>query len=467
MLTKIWRIQASTDAALEKMNSLIAMKRGLLMTVNELAGLGVDMTDMSVKIKEMDQSISAAATGYMAKRIVNDADIQTTREAITTIDIGGTVESPIDFSVSKVLRLPLSSDSIKMDVQYFSFGSNEESSRAAVVAIENAIKESTADLGINSGTMAKTAGAQINLQRKNHSLAGTLIITASCTHRNVALIEPLTFDVDKAVALWNNTCTDGADRMNPGDPKSMNARAESTQMLPDANAITVISGVSYGSSFVGMVHVLNSELTGTGPVAEQTAQLQDRLKLGGWLENAAGGFGLDESIADEVRKLLSTQSVSSHVSVIVMGAVPSIVSNQLKMGVEKWMDTGLNNVSGQIATLENESSPSNETMQTGASKAQNGGRILRMQGSMMQNMMQGLGKIDQTNNKVLDINSMMAAFENYLQAIKEKEGTVGVPVNFYLKTISSQQIAQLWMDKYFPDPATMPAVNPGKLNDTA
>ena len=41
---------------------------------------------------------------------------------------------------------------------------------------------------------------------------------------------------------------------------------------------------------------------------------------------------------DNVRKLLSTQNVSTHVNLIVLGSVPSLASSQLRMGVASLLD---------------------------------------------------------------------------------------------------------------------------------
>jgi DNA-binding ferritin-like protein (Dps family) len=61
--------------------------------------------------------------------------------------------------------------------------------------------------------------------------------------------------------------------------------------------------------------------------------------------------------------------------------------------------------------------------------------------------------MDSKANNIMDINSLMTAFENYVTAIKAKEDVVGTPVNFYLKKLTAQNIAKLWVSKYFPENA--------------
>ena len=49
----------------------------------------------------------------------------------------------------------------------------------------------------------------------------------------------------------------------------------------------------------------------------------------------------------------------------------------------------------------------------------------------------------------------MTAFEDYIQKIKK--GDAGMPVNFFLKTIARSQLAQLWLEKYYPTASPTPA----------
>lgn len=64
-------------------------------------------------------------------------------------------------------------------------------------------------------------------------------------------------------------------------------------------------------------------------------------------------------------------------------------------------------------------------------------------------MMASLGKIDDGANQVLDINSLMVAFEDYVD--KASHGEVGVPLSFYVKTMTKSELAQNWLDENYPD----------------
>lgn len=459
-LEKIAGLQAKTDAAFERMNSFISMRRGLSMTINELVSLGVDITDLNNRIKELNQHVSDAARDYMTARITNDTGVQQLREEVAAIENVAGLESPLDFTGVVVERLPLASDSIKIDLQYFSYGSNDDSSATAVANIESVIRESTSSLGPAARDVPKEAAAQVHQQLKNHSMIGTIVITASATHRSSAMLQPLKLDVDKAVEVWNGLHSKTGEGINTSDLASMIQASEAQGGTADANSLTLLTGANYGSSFIGMVHMVNNEMTGTGLGAEQEDAMQEQLRMGGWLKAATGGFGVDESVLDNVRKLLSTQNISTHINLIVLGSVPSLASSQLRMGVSTLLDEPQR----AGASVRGQSGDSRQTASSMAEGSLKGGQQAAMQSGMLHSVIQGLGIIDQGSNKVVDLNTLMNAFDNYItQASGEK--SVGIPISFFFKKISKAQIARLWLDKYFAltktkgDPAAAKAVS--------
>lgn len=447
-MKKISSLQAKIDAAQEKLNSHIMLKRSLDMTVNELAELGTDVSEIREKIKLADTAINKAAMDYLTARISNEDGIQALREEIAEQDISDTIESPLDFGVSKIIRLPLSADSIKLDTQYFSHAGNDESTEAG---IEGYVKEATSNLGTKSGAIAKAVTQQISRQKKNHSLAGTLIITASCTHRSVALIEPFVLDVDKAIDVWNAVYADDQDKIH-ADVNAMREAEAATSA--EGKTLTVLSGVTYGSSFVGMVHILKKEQNASEATSPIDEGVEEQLKIGRWLEDQAGGFGVNTDVLKNVQKLLSEQEISSHVSLICMGVLPSIASNQLKMSLADLVRPDPERVSRSLETLQSLTSADANTMETGSAEAKIGKRMLTMQNAMMSAVMHELSTIDQGSNKVIDINTMMNAFEDYVNLIRNSGDNAGVPINFYLRNITRSQIAKLWLNKYFPQKDT-------------
>eukprot|EP01041_Mallomonas_annulata_P036553 gene36553-59686_t len=191
-----------------------------------------------------------------------------------------------------------------------------------------------------------------------------------------------------------------------------------------------------------MVHMVNNEMAGTGLGADQEEAMQEQLRLGGWLKAATGGFGVDESVLENVRKLLSTQNVSTHVNLIVLGSVPSLASSRLRMGVSALLDD---------PRQASAAGPSGESRQTASSMADTslkGGQQVALHSGLMQSVIQVLGTIDHGSNKVVDLNTLMNAFDNYITQVSDAK-SVGIPISFFFKKISKAHIARLWLDKYF------------------
>src|SRR3569832_2643234 len=99
--------------------------------------------------------------------------------------------------------------------------------------------------------MTNTVSSQVKQQLQNHSVSGTLIITASCTHSFVKLFEPLVVDADKAVTAWNSIHTSAkldTEKIVARKTDPSNAATQDTD-----TEITLLAGAGYGSSFIGMV----------------------------------------------------------------------------------------------------------------------------------------------------------------------------------------------------------------------
>ncbi|SDE66179.1 hypothetical protein SAMN05444679_12743 [Variovorax sp. CF079] len=78
-----------------------------------------------------------------------------------------------------------------MEPQYFSFEQNDEGMAASLSAIKGLIAGSSSHLGVDAATEMASAGvSQVAKQRKEHNIAGTLVITAACTHKKANVLAP-------------------------------------------------------------------------------------------------------------------------------------------------------------------------------------------------------------------------------------------------------------------------------------
>lgn len=214
-------------------------------------------------------------------------------------------------------------------------------------------------------------------------------------------------------------------------------------------SMTLISGVTYGSSFVGMVHILNSSSTSTSEkLIEIASHAQVQLEVGSWFNKKSGAFGVNSKFANDVKNLLSTQNVQSHVTMTCMGLIPTIKSNEIKLGVKEFANFDGKSSMEQISALDQAVSAEQETVQQSAEAARKGGEMVSLKSGTIKAALESLGDLARDNDKILDINSMMSALDDYLA--KAAELTGGVPINYYLKPITKDMLAEMWVSKYYP-----------------
>ena len=444
-LVEIAKLKAPVDAAMNDLNADIELRRSLDLTKQELMNLKIDPSDLNEPLKKANEAILESAKLVAARKIDAGPKINKIRSTMPVIT--KSVESPIDYNRTLLKQMPLSSDSIEMDAQYFSFEENSQSSKATISKIKSFVAASTSFLGTERSVQASAqAERQVAQQAENHSLSGTLIITANCTHKDAVVLAPFILDVDKGVRVWNEVIPDK--KIKVDDVRSMQeiAKEEGTDQ---EKRLHLLSGATYGSSFIGMVHVLKTESTKTSQEMYSTAaKLQAQMKTGSWFAKASGGFGVDASFAKDVKNMLSSQQISSHISIVAMGSIPNIKSNEVQLGVKTLADFDPAKMMGKLATLANATTSDRDSVDEAATSARTGAQMLSIRGSEIQNVMTGLSEIDSGQNKMLDINSLMTAFEDYVE--KALAGNIGVPINFYLKSITRAQLAQMWVAKYYP-----------------
>lgn len=443
---------APADAAQENLNSLILAKRSIDMTIQELTGMGIDASEAAKATVDLDKRIAKAASDMAKAVIASQAAILKAKGGVqaarAAVGVAASIESPIDYNKSQIKQMPLAADSLRMDAQYFSLDENQQDSHSTVSSIKSYVSASTSFLGTSRSIDASAqAQHQASSQYQNHDVAGTLVITAGCTHKDAVLLAPLIIDPDKAVRVWNAVFPN--DLLKPSDMKSLLEIDKKANTAKEA-ALRILSGATYGSSFVGMVHVLRSEKTQSSQsMYSAAAKLQAKMKAGGWFAKVSGGFGVDASFAGDVKRMLSIQDIQSHCSIITMGSIPSIKSNSVRIGVKEFADFDPKAMMDKLATLQNATASDQDSISGAAAAARTGGEMQAMESTKVQSVLTGLSDIDDGQNKMLDINSLMTAFEDYVD--KALAGNIGVPINYYLKPITKSQIAQLWVAKYYPE----------------
>jgi hypothetical protein len=445
-IEEISALQTQIDSVYNKLNLNIQLKKNLDMTMLNLMDMNVDTSEIKAPLKEVQKEILDSAKEYAKITIANSKEITKKKSKIRLVN--SNIESPIDYAKTQIKTMPLSADSLKMDAQYFSFDENKQNAKNTMASIKNFVSASTEFISTErSFEVSDAVQSQINSQIESHDIAGTLIITASCTHKNAALLSPFVLDVDKAVRIWNELHPQKLIKTNNVGNMQQIAKEEGTCL---EEKLHILSGATYGSSFVGMVHVLRSSSTETSQnMVSVASSMQAKMSAGCWFADVSGGFGTDESFANDVKKMLSSQDITSHISLVTMGSIPIIKSNEVSIAVKEFAKFDPSEMIGKLATLQNATMHDKDSINASAEAARTGGKMMAIRGAEIKNVMMGLGVIDDGKNKILDINSLMTAFEDYAQ--KALQGNIGVPINYYLKPVTRVQLAQMWVSKYYPN----------------
>ncbi|ANH67699.1 hypothetical protein [Mitsuaria sp. 7] len=445
LLAQIAQKQSPADDAEDHLNDLLTLRRSFDMTIQELMDMSVDTADLVKQRAEINKQLSTAAVEYSKAKMQAEQEILPLKRQIKAVGSGP--ESPVDYNRTEIKSLPLSADSIKMNVQYFAYDRNSQSSQTHAMTLGAFVSEETKELGDSISSSASSAAqSQASSQHQRHEIAGTLVISATCTHKNAQVLAPFYLDVDKAIRVWNVTHPDQfIDTSNMTSLADIAKQAEKDE----AKRLTLLSGAVYGSCFIGMVHVLDTTTTESSEAMySMAAKLQTAFKVGSWIASEKGGFGVESSISNDAKNLLSAQNISSHCTLYAMGSIPSIKSNQVQMSVKGFVDSDGASSMAALAKLQNATASDQDSVDNAANTARTGGQLAAMKNATVTAALSALADIDKSQNNIIDTNSMMVAFEDYVN--KALSGGIGVPIMYYTKPITRVQLAQMWVAKYFP-----------------
>jgi len=179
----------------------------------------------------------------------------------TTVFDTKSIESPIDRENSVLQKSPVAPESMSMDVQYFRNETNRQGVSTLPFTLSRFISSKFLSWSSSAPVAHKLSKETFNLtltQTQNHALQGTLVICANCTHKQADIYEPLVLDPDKAITAWN--------KMFPNDKLKRNKKsivtaaiAAATKPTKAEKSLCILSGLTRGSSFVGLVHILNDK----------------------------------------------------------------------------------------------------------------------------------------------------------------------------------------------------------------
>eukprot|EP00546_Thalassionema_frauenfeldii_P008442 CAMPEP_0178921534 /NCGR_PEP_ID=MMETSP0786-20121207/15618_1 /TAXON_ID=186022 /ORGANISM="Thalassionema frauenfeldii, Strain CCMP 1798" /LENGTH=189 /DNA_ID=CAMNT_0020595731 /DNA_START=2075 /DNA_END=2640 /DNA_ORIENTATION=+ len=166
----------------------------------------------------------------------------------------------------------------------------------------------------------------------------------------------------------------------------------------------------------------------------------------------AGEYGVGKEFAQAAKNLASSSELSSHCALITRGVIPNIASNTVKTTVYN-LKPDATEIMSQLGAIQGSSNQvANESMEAMATKAKEGQQFITLNSEYLASAVSALGTYDNENNQVIDMNSLMTAFTDYVQKAISGEG-IGVPVNFYIRDIYKADIAVAYINKYYPNGA--------------
>lgn len=456
-LEKIAQLQLPVDLARDHVNALLRQKLSMDMTARELVSLGATpdmLEDFNKQTQDLMGDILSAAKDLGGAVASAEKAIVAAKAEAGQTQISSQLQSPVDFTASQLAALPISSDSMNMDVQYFRYENNEQSASSAASAISSFVGSKVSSfLGSSFGAQAAaSATSSVTTAHQNHGTIGTLVICANCTSRQAQVFSPLVLDVDAAIDSYNKQASD---KMPVEDPNAMKKMALTNQDDDASKSLAVLIGATYGSSFVGFVHFEQVEATDSSQSASSasfSAQAQAEEDL--FLENVEGSWGLDAQSASSLKNLMSTSNIQSHCSLITMGLIPSIKSNQVLASV-KMLQSDPKSDMEALAALQDATNDNSSTVASSAANARKGEGLAQMKSDYIKAAVDAVGNIDEQANQVIDLNSLQVALDDYVA--RASDGKTGVPINFYIKYVTKRDIAEAWMNKYYPSMLHDPA----------
>jgi len=452
MKNLILRSQYYADIAEAKaiLNSLLRTYKEIESITMELqmSDMGIDI-EKDVQLEEIRQEILKARKNYFDTAVANCRNIA----AIDPTGITRSIESPVDWNASEINKnLPISADTMDCDAQYFTFDSTKQTSENHINNITTHV-EATFDPvfgGEFAVDAAKSVRKSLAAVHEKHSVQNTLVITCTCTHKNAAMLAPCIFDVRKLVSAWNDHFgKEGKGDSIPGmDPDEM-INEYYNPKSDDPNKLYIVTGASYGSGIVGLVTFLNDKETVSKEELESMAQsLATSFRVRSFFCNASGNFSSSKEESSDVKSLVSAQTIQCHFNMYCAGLIPPINSSKVKFGVKAFTDFDPAAMEKKLVTVQNMTTGSAKTIDEGADDARTINIFQSLENNKVECVLSSLNQMEDGEHSVLDVNTLMTAFENYAKLAAE--GKIGVPVNYYIKPMKRADVIDEWIKKFYP-----------------
>ena len=133
-----------------------------------------------------------------------------------------------------------------------------------------------------------------------------------------------------------------------------------------------------------------------------------------------------------------------------MGLIPSLKSNELETTI-KTLQPSAEEVMGQLAEIQKATDGEVTSPDEKSEAARTGQNFIELQNSYLATSVSSVEKSDKVKNQVIDTNSLMIAFDDFVTKAAADDAC-GVPINFFIKEITKAEIAKAYLKKYSPLP---------------
>jgi len=416
------------------------------------------------ELNKLDAKVGEATLEVIRQTIKCQTKLNELLEKESQKQISVNIESPLDFALSPVQSYPLSSDTMNFDVQYFRNEGNKENSSAHVDQVTGYVSNKFTSMNSPGmgGSLSSDVKNNMVAQTSNHSTEGTIVIVAYCTHRASDIITPIVLDPEKTLSAWNATFPKDKLRRSPESMFKAALREGVNDNKGKENVLQLLTGCTRASSFIGFVHISQTEKTNTSQSASALASgMKSIIEKNMAIAAMSGEFGAPKSMSTGLKNLMSNSVVENHCSLITQGVIANIAGSDVKTAVmslkpdpQEIMAQQSAISAGGEANINNSSKDMN--IQSLVNLSKSGAQYMELNSKYASETISKISELATENNKVIDTNSMFTAFTDYIA--RAQEGKCGIPINFFIKTINKAEVASTYINRYFPNGAATSAL---------
>jgi len=406
-----------------KKESLNYMKKLKL----EFKSLSFELFDEKERKEEwakLDKDVKKVQMEYWKTAMKNYKALAALRKEPVTHSL----ESPVDWEKSNYKDdLAIAADSMHCDARWFIVDDKKEGTKQQLKDIKHHL-EGSLGASFNGNISSKIERTADKLHSTSSKVLSTLIISCMCTHKNASTLAPCVFDTDKLIQTWNDQFP--KNRINSWNSDQMKKMYHERKGKHEKDKLHMVSGASYASAIVGMVTFMDESRKKSGLSSEQVNESMNKnMEFKNVISKLIKFFNdlnieIDNDMMHkyvkkgftEIMDMHFNQTMSMQFNLYCAGFIPHLERQTLSTKVE---------ITGPLDT-----------------------QGLKRQ---MKEVVRELGQEKPSEMSVLNIDTMMNAFDDYiLKATKGKVGVLGVPMNYFLKPISKDFIIDRWMEKNYP-----------------